>query len=196
VLVSCLLATGVAGVAFVLLPSIAQSIAFHLCGSATLFSFLAWLDHILPPFDHFYENLLVLVIGLVAGGLCLALSEWLRARARKGLVEVSRIFGALAVSGFPFILATDKYAVAWHKTALEAIAFLASIAFIAASVKRQSQTFLYSGAAFLLFVITYVNYEHFADRIGMPIALLISGVVLIGLGLGTGRLSKRIGAPQ
>ena len=102
----------------------------------------------------------------------------------------------LAVSGFTFILATDKYAVTWHKAALEAIAFLASVAFIAASVKRQSQTFLYSGAAFLLFVITYVNYEHFADRIGMPIALLITGVVLIGLGLGTGQLSKRIRAPQ
>ena len=29
-LVSCLLATGVAGVAFVLLPSITQGIAFHL----------------------------------------------------------------------------------------------------------------------------------------------------------------------
>jgi ABC-type polysaccharide/polyol phosphate export permease len=77
-----------------------------------------------------------------------------------------------------------------------AFVLLPSIAFIAASVKRQSQTFLYSEAAFLLFVITYVNYEHFTDRIGMPIALLIAGVVLIGLGLGTGRLSKCIRAPQ
>lgn len=196
VLVSCLLATGVAGVAFILLPSIAQSIAFHLCGSAALITFLAWLDHTLPPFNHFYENLLVLLIGLVAGGLWLALSEWLRARERKGVVGVSRIFGALAVLGFTFILATDKYAVTWHKTAMEAIAFLASIAFIAASVKRQSQAFLYSGAAFLLFLITYVNFEHFADRIGMPIALLISGALLIGLGLGTGRLSRRIRAPK
>jgi len=194
VLVSCLLATGVAGVAFILLPSIAQSIAFHLCGSAALFAFLAWLDHTLPPLNHFYENLLVLVIGLAAGGLCLVLSEWLRARERKGLVTVSRIFGALAVLGFPFVLARDEYAVTWHKTAMEAIAFLASIAFIAASVKRQSQTFLYSGAAFLFFLIIYVNFEHFADRIGMPIALLIVGALLIGLGLGTGRLSKRIRA--
>ena len=195
-LVSCLLTTGVAGVAFVLLPSIAQSIAFHLCGSATLFSFLAWLDHVLPPFDHFYENLGVLVICLVVGGLWLALSEWLRARERKGLVTVSRIFGVLTILGNTFVLATDQYAVTWQEITMEAIAFLASIAFIAVSVKRQSQTFLYGGAAFLLFLITYVNYEHFADRIGMPIALLITGVVLIGLGLGTGRLSKRIRAPQ
>jgi len=196
VLVSCLLASGVAGVAFVLLPSIAQSIAFHLCGSATLFSFLAWLDYILPPFDNFYENLGVLMICLVVGGLWLALSEWLRARERRGLVTVSRIFGALTILGNTFVLATDQYAVTWQEITMEAIAFLASIAFIAASVKRQSQTFLYSGAAFLLFVITYVNYEHFADRIGMPIVLLITGVVLIGLGLGTGRLNKRIRAPK
>jgi len=59
-------------------------------------------------------------------------------------------------------------------------------------VKRQSQTFLYSGAAFLLFLIIHVNLEYFADTIGMPIALLIIGVLLIGLGLGTERLSKRI----
>jgi hypothetical protein len=75
---------------------------------------------------------------------------------------------------------------------MEALAFLSSLTFIAASVKRQSQAFLYSGAAFLLFLITYLNYEHFEDAIGMPIALLIAGVVLIGLGLGTGRPSKRI----
>ena len=196
VLVSCLLATGVAGVAFVLLPTVTQSIAFHLCGSAALLTFLGWLDHTLPPFNHFYENLLVLVIGLVAGDLCLALSEWLRSKGRKDLVGVSRIFGTLAILGFTFISATDTYAATWQKTTMEAIAFLASIAFIAASVKRQSQTFLYSGAAFLFFLIIYVNFEHFADRIGMPIALLISGALLIGLGLGTGRLSRRIRAPQ
>jgi uncharacterized membrane protein len=196
VVVSCLLATGVAAVAFALLPTITQSIAFHLCGSAALFTFLGWLDQILPPFNHFYENLLVLMIGLAAGDLCLALSEWLRAKGRKDLVGVSRIFGTLAILGFTFILAMDEYPATWQKTTMEAIAFLVSIAFIAASVKWQSEAFLYSGAAFLLFLIIYVNFEHFADRIGMPIALLIIGVLLIGLGLGTGRLSRRIRVPN
>ncbi len=192
VLVSCLLATGVAGVAFVLVPSIAQSVAFHLCGSAAFFAFLIWLEETFPPLNP-WRNLM---IGLVAGGLFLALSEWLRARERKRLVVVSRIFGALIILGSPYFLAMEEYAVAWHKTAMEVIAFLTSIAFIAASVKRQSQAFLYSGAAFLVFVITYVNFEHFADRIGMPVALLIIGAALIGLGLGTGRLSKRILGPK
>ncbi len=192
VLVSCVLATGVAGVAFVLVPSIAQSVAFHLCGSAAFFTFLIWLEETFPPLNP-WRNLMV---GLVTGGLFLALSEWLRARERKRLVVVSRMFGALIILGSPYFLSMEKYAVAWHKTAMEVIAFLTSIAFIAASVKRQSQTFLYGGAAFLLFLITYVNFEHFADRIGMPITLLIIGAALIGLGLGTGRLSKRILGPK
>ncbi|MEE9615910.1 MAG: DUF2157 domain-containing protein [Anaerolineae bacterium] len=192
VLVSCLLATGVAGVVFVLLPSIAQSIAFHLCGSAAFFTFLIWLEENFPPLNP-WRNLM---IGLVPGGLFLALSEWLRARERKRLVVVSRLFGALIILGSPYFLAMEDYAVTWHKTAMEVIAFLTSIAFVVASVKRQSQIFLYGGAAFLLFLVTYVNFEHFADRIGMPITLLIIGAALIGLGLGTGRLSKRILGPQ
>jgi len=62
----------------------------------------------------------------------------------------------------------------------------------AASVKLQSQVFLYSGATFLLFLIIYVDFEHFEEKIGMPVALVIIGALLIGIGLGTGRLSKRI----
>ncbi len=204
VVVSCLLATGVAGAAFALLPSVAQSIALHVCGSAVLVTFLEWLDRSLRPLSLFYDSLLVLVIGLLAGGLWLGLSEWLRVRAEKGLVRVSRIFGALTILGFTLVVATGYPLprpfglrdTLWQKTLLEGVAFLASIAFIAASVKRQSQVFLYSGAGFLFLLTIYVNFEHFADRIGMPIALLISGALLIGLGLGTGRLSRRIRPAQ
>jgi uncharacterized membrane protein len=197
VVVSCLLATGVAGAAFALLPSIAQSIAFHLCGSAVLFTFFYWLEWRLRLVSHFHKTLLLLAIGLIAGGLWLALSEWLRAKGKKGLVTVSQIFGALTVLFFTFgSAAFIYYPATWQKTLLEVVAFVASIAFIAASVKRQSRVFLYSGAAFLFLLIIHVNFEHFADRIGMPIALFISGALLIGLGLGTGRLSRRIRAPQ
>jgi hypothetical protein len=196
IVLGCLLATGVAAAAFALLPSIAQSITFHLCGGAVLITFLAWLHQTLRLVSHFHKNLLVLAIGLTAGGLCLALSEWLRAKGRKGLVTVSQVFGALTVLFFTFDAAVSAYPATWHKALLEVVTFLASIAFIAASVKWQSRVFLYSGAAFLFLLIIYVNFAHFANRIGMPIALLISGVVLIGLGLGTGRLSRRIRPAQ
>jgi len=196
ILVSCLLATILAGTAFVLLPSITQSIAFHICGSAVLFSFIGWLSHILPPLDDFYEALGILVIGIVFGSLWLALSEWLRTREKKGLVIVSRIFGAMTILFFSLVSAMDEYPATWQNTVMEAIAFLASIAFITVSIKKQSQTFLYSGAAFLLFWITYINFEHFADRIGMPVTLLIIGALLVGLGLGTERLSRLIRASK
>jgi len=195
VLISCLLATGVAGVAFALLRSIAQSIALHLCGTATLITLLIWLNDLFPPtLNEFYRYLLLMTVCLVFGGLWLALSEWLRRRERIKLAEVSRIFGTFTILFYALLLAGDwfEYRAPWQKATMEAIPFLASIAFIAASVKRQSQVFLYGGAAFLLFWIIRVNMEYFREKIGMPIALLIIGAVLIGVGLGTGRLSKRI----
>jgi len=196
ILVSSLLATILAGTAFILLPSITQSIAFHICGSALLFSFIGWLGHILPPLNDFFEALGILAIGMVFGSLWLALSGQLWIKEKKGLVIVSRISGALTILFFCLVSATDNYPATWQKTVMEAIAFLASIAFITVSIKKQSQTFLYSGAAFLLFWITYINFEHFADRIGMPVTLLIIGALLIGLGLGTERLSRLIRASK
>jgi len=192
ILVSSLLATMLAGTAFILLPSITQSIAFHICGSAVLFSFIGWLDQILPPLSDFYEALGILAIGIVFGGLWLVLSERSWIKEKKGLVIVSRISGALTILFFCLVSAMDEYPATWQKTVMEAMAFLSCITFITVSMKKQSQTFLYSGAAFLLFWITYINFEHFEDRIGMPVALLIIGVLLIGLGLGTERLSRLI----
>jgi uncharacterized membrane protein (UPF0136 family) len=194
VLTSCLLATGVAWAAFVLLPTLTQSLALHLCGGATLVSFLGWLDQTLPPLDDFVESLFFLLVGLAAGSLCLLLAEWLRAKGREDLLDVSRIFGALIILGSALATAMGEYAATWQKATLEVFSLLASIGFIVASVRRQSQAFLYSGAAFLLLWIVYVNLEHFADRIGMPVALLIIGALLIGLGLGTERLRRRIRA--
>jgi hypothetical protein len=188
ILVSFVLATGLAGAAFVLMPGITQSIGLHLCGSGVLFTFLLWLDYAFPPFDP-WRTLLVV---LAAGGLWLALAEWLWAKQGKGLVTVSRLVVSLTVLGWITALAVQPYDVPWHKTAMEIIGFLLSALLIVASVKRQSQVFLYGGAGCLLFLIAYVNLEHFADTVGMPVALFIAGVLLIGLGLGTGRLSKRI----
>jgi hypothetical protein len=45
------------------------------------------------------------------------------------------------------------------------------------SVKRQSQIFLHSGGALLLFVITYVSFLYFAGSMGVAVAFLVIGVV-------------------
>lgn len=187
-LVSFVLATGLSGGALVLMPGITQSVTLHLCGSGALLAFLLWIDYTFPPFDPWRT----LAVVLAAGALWLALSEWLWSKDEGGLVTVSRIVVSLTVLGWIVALFTQPYDLIWHKAAMEAIAFLLSIALIALGVRRQSQVFLFGGAACLLFLIAYVNMEHFADRIGMPLALFIAGVLLIGLGLGTGRLSKRM----
>lgn len=193
VLLSCLLATGAAAITFAWLPTVTQSVALHLCGSAVLLSFLTWLMSTLPqPRPMFRDSLIVLAIALVFGGAWLALSEWLRPRAGSGVVRVSRLFGALTVLFLTFFTALMEYPLLWQKVTMEMVALLASVAFLVASLKRQSRTFLYSGAAFLLFVVTEINFTHFADKVGMPLALFILGILLIVLGLGTERLRRRI----
>lgn len=187
-LVSFMLATGGAGLAYLLLTTIAQSVAFHLCGSGALLALLLWLDRAFPPLNPWRTLVIVLVVGV----LWLALAGWLRTREERGLVMVSQLVGTLTILGWALILVTHNYDLLWYKIAIEIIAFLLSVVFIAMSVKRQSPVFLYTGAACLLALIAYVNLHHFADRVGMPVALFATGVLLIGLGLGTGRLRKRV----
>jgi uncharacterized membrane protein (UPF0136 family) len=98
----------------------------------------------------------------------------------------------LTILFLTFFTALMEYPALWQKVMMEMIALLASVGFLVASIRRQSRTFLYSGAAFLLFVVTEINFAHFADRVGMPIALFIVGILLIVLGLGTERLRRRI----
>lgn len=192
VLSSCIFATLVSGTAFVLLSGIPQSIAFHLCGSATMFTLVIWLEETYPPFNPWRNLIISLIFGLVF----LILSEWHRNREEKNLMAVSRIFGSIIFLGASFSLAPYDFEASWQKTLMETISFVTSVTFIAASIKKQSQIFLYSGAGFLLMWVIYINFEHFAEKIGMPIALLIIGVLLIGLGLGTSRLSKEIRSPE
>jgi hypothetical protein len=121
------------------------------------------------------------------GAFWLALAAALHRRGLERLAAVSLLVGAVTALATPFLLAP------WQGTAMELVSLAASLLCIAASVRLQSRILLYSGAASLLMLITYVNFEHFADQVGMPIALFISGVTLIALGLGTGRLSGRMG---
>jgi hypothetical protein len=197
-LASSLLATVVAAGAFAWVRSVAQSVALHLGGSVVLATFNAWLEPFFRSEDHIYRLLVAIATCVVVGSLWLGLSRGRWIKAQRGLVTVARIFGTLTILGGTFFSAVAYYhptaAWHWHQVVLELIAFLTTIAFIAASVRWQSQVYLYGGAAFLLAVITYVNFEHFADKIGMPVALFIAGVLLIGLGLGTERLSRSIRA--
>jgi len=179
-LLSCLLAGAVSAVAYTLLATVVQSIPFHAWLSVAFISFLGWLDYEFPPFNAWRT----LLLGLLVGAIWLALAAWLHRRGRERLGAVSLLVGAVTTLATPFLLAP------WEETAMEAVSLVANLLFIGASVRYQSRILLYSGAAFLLLLITYINFEHFADEVGMPIALFISGTALILLGLGTGWLNR------
>ncbi len=129
------------------------------------------------------------------GALWLVLAAGLNRKGQGRLAAVSLLVGAVTALATPFLLAPANFDAAWEPTAMELTSLATSLLFIAASVRLQSRILLYSGATFLLLLITYVNFEHFADEVGMPIALFLSGVALIALGLGTGRLSGRMRRP-
>ena len=181
-LLSCLLAGALSVVAYTLLATVAQSLPFHFWLSLGFISFLGWLDIEFPPFNPWRT----LLLGLVMGGLWLALAAWLNRRRYDRLAAVSLLVGAVTALATPFLLAP------WEETPMEVVSLVANLLFIGASVRYQSRILLYGGAVFLLLLITYLNFERFAGEIGMPIALFLSGTALILLGLGTGWLNRLI----
>jgi hypothetical protein len=80
-----------------------------------------------------------------------------------------------------------------HQPFWETLLLLQSLALIGWSVIRPSQVLLYSGAFFLLVDLIDINFEHFAGRIGLPAALLITGIAFMAVGLGVRRLRRRSG---
>ena len=183
-----LLAGLLCALAFWRLPTRAQSLPFHLWLSVALISFLGWLDLTYPVFQPWGT----LLLGLAAGAAWLALDAWLAGRGREDLAQISRLVGAVTFLATPFLLIGYASDVLWQEVVMEIITFAACALFIVASLRRQSQIFLYTGAIFLLLLITYLNFEHFAGEVGLPVALFIAGVALIAIGLGTGRLSRRV----
>lgn len=168
------------------LPTRVQSVPVHLWLTVAFVSFLGWLNNMHPAFEPWRS----LLIGLAGGGAWLALDAWLAGRNREDLAQVSRLVGAVTALLTPFILIGEAAAVPWQEVVMEVITFVTCVAFIVASLRRQSRIYLYSGAAVLLFFITYLNFEHFAGEVGLPIALFVAGALLIALGLGTARLGR------
>lgn len=185
---SALLAGALCAVAYWRLPTRVQSAPFHLWLTVALLSFLGWLNMTYPPFTPWRT----LLVGVGAGAAWLALDAWLAGRGREDLAQMSRLVGAVTFLATPFLLIGSVSDVAWQEAVMELITFAACAGFIVASLRRQSQIFLYSAAVFLLLLVTYLNFEHFAGEVGLPIALFIAGVALIGVGLGAARLGRRM----
>lgn len=121
----------------------------------------------------------------VAGALGLAAAELARRHDEENLTWLFNLVGAWAWLFWAFTVSMQDRLPAW-----ETLLLLESLAIIAWSVIRQSRVLLYSGALFLLIYIANINFEYFSDQLGMPAALLITGVALIAVGLGVDQLRR------
>jgi len=129
---------------------------------------------------------------LVVGAVELAAAEVARQREKEGLIGLFNLFGAWSWLLGAFSTATLQVKpplLAW-----EMLVLIESLMFIAWSVARQSRALLFSGALFLIFVITVINFQYFEEQLGLPVVLLITGVASITIGLGVDRLRRRLRA--
>jgi len=123
---------------------------------------------------------------VVIGAVELAAAEVARRRGEGSLIWLFNLFGA-----WSWLLQAQFISLGGRLPAWEALLLMESVLFIAWSVARQSQALLYSGALFLFLGIVQINFEYFGERVGLPVALLITGVALIVIGLGVDRLRRR-----
>lgn len=124
-----------------------------------------------------------------AGGGLLALlgAEIAYRRGHDSLVWLFNLAGALALLIMAQLISMDDKMPVW-----ETLVLVESLAIIAWSVVRQSRALLYSGALFLLVYVININFEYFEDQLGLPAVLLITGLALIGVGLGVDRMRRRL----
>lgn len=103
-----------------------------------------------------------------AAGVALAESGWLTPRPSSRL-----IFGGLAVLG-PFIFGVDS-----DNAAIQLVVIAAGAVLAALSVVRGAFTYMVIGvAAIFAGLVTFV-FRHFAADLGAPVALILSGGILI-----------------
>lgn len=82
--------------------------------------------------------------------------------------------------------------VLWEGTALDLSTLGLSVALIALSIRTGSRTLLFVAAVGLLGYLSYFAYEYFADVVGWPIALILLGLAMLGVGGWVMKLSRRI----
>ncbi len=96
------------------------------------------------------------------------------------------LFGSFAIVT-PFFFLAGIYSGIW-----DVIAFLFVVAVISLGVYLSEKTLIFSGAVLLVMNIITVSYRHFVDSIGWPIALIVIGLLMVGVGYFSYYLSKKI----
>lgn len=121
-------------------------------------------------------------IGLVVGGAQLCLAYALDKSRHAAIAPVNYFFGSVIfLSGFGAMVAG---------TSIE-LSFLGlACATIYASVLARSRVLLINGVLAMLGFIGYYSQEYFAQTIGWPITLIVSGGVMVALGVIAVKINK------
>ncbi len=113
-----------------------------------------------------------------------------------------RFFGergsSLALAGIALLLGAQILSFGWRGVGL-ALGIGTAIALLAASVRLRSVLPLGFGAAGVLLFLPQIVFEYLGDSLGAPLALLVSGVALLGAAFLATRLRgtvRRAGSPE
>jgi hypothetical protein len=125
----------------------------------------------------------------LAAGVALCLfGYYFRTSSQKALSGTLYGFGALAFLGSALALGGYKpeQSVAW-----EIVFPILTFLFILGSVSVKSKSFLVMGSLFLMAYIGKITTEYFSDSLGWPLALVIAGLCIIGIGYASFTISKK-----
>ena len=126
----------------------------------------------------------------LAVGLCfLFLASYIRTTPHRNLSSVLDSFGVIGILGAIVALGGYKPTqnVIWEIVGIASVCgglYLAS--------RMQNSTILKTTAVFILIYIGKFTGEYFADSFGWPVALMIGGIVLIGVGYGLVIFNKKV----
>jgi len=171
--------------ALLVLPGLAQGLPVATLITATAFSIFTL---VFDPQMGQAQRLLLYLPWATAGVIHLTAAEVARQRQAGDPVWLFNLFGAWSWLLPAFLMGLEGPRPFW-----ETLLLLQSLTLIGWSLIRPSRVLLYSGAFFLLVYLVDLNFEYFAGQIGLPAALLITGVAFMAVGLGVRRLHRRFG---
>jgi len=171
--------------ALLVLPGLAQGLPVATLITAAAFSIFTL---VFDPQMGQAQRLLLYLPWATAGVIHLTAAEVARQRQAGDPVWLFNLFGAWSWLLPAFLIGLEGPRPFW-----ETLLLLQSLTLIGWSLIRPSRVLLYSGAFFLLVYLVDLNFEYFAGQIGLPAALLITGVAFMAVGLGVRRLHRRFG---
>ncbi len=123
------------------------------------------------------------LIACTLGLSVLFVTYWIDSSPHAAITPFWYFVGATAMLGGLFSLLKDS--------SVEILMLAASCAVVVLSIWVKSRLLLLVGAVAILSYVIYYTAEHFADVIGWPIALILLGLLLIGLSAVAFRINRK-----